>query len=550
MAKKEKRFADDGWAVWVEGDDTGTVFIDDWINPKGKSYVDLAIGITGASISTALYVYVPFEVKREEIEDVSLNFNNRSILQATFSSGCIVDYMKNPHTSEIAYNGKTVDVVHISTLDIKTEKLDEGTLISLDINSLRPYLDNDEMYLIWRMPHKSLDEIFKASTNASGLLRRLSALPRTFPDDGNYRIDASMLAAKEVGGDFYDFYRLSDTQAAFLVADVSGKGIPAAMFMMTAKTVIKGLEESGMAVNEIFEKANDKLCENNESGMFVTCRMGVLNTETGVLSYANAGHNPPVIKRNGGGSELLRSAPGFVLGINTAIPYGIVRVGEGYGTVTELLDAVSVSKIIKNNPDDLSPGVKYYVDMLKSIHAVTVEDGDVPDMKETALDWAEFVSHHLPAELGQKLISLVSAVPKQNTLMHGDYHTNNVMVQNGEPVLIDMDTLCMGHPVFELGSMFNAFIGFAETNHQTSLDFLGYSFETASKLWDMSLKAYLGTEDEEYCRSVAEKAMIIGCTRMLRRAVRRSEDEDSPVKIARCKEMPEILIAKTDTLLF
>ena len=176
MAKKEKRFADDGWAVWVEGDDTSTVFIDDWINPKGKSYVDLAIGITGALISTALYVYVPFEVKREEIEDVSLNFNNRSILQATFSSGCIVDYMKNPHTSEIAYNGKTVDVVHISTLDIKTEKLDEGTLISLDINSLRPYLDNDEMYLIWRMPHRSLDEIFKASTNASGLLRRLSDL--------------------------------------------------------------------------------------------------------------------------------------------------------------------------------------------------------------------------------------------------------------------------------------------------------------------------------------------------------------------------------------
>ena len=150
---------------------------------------------------------------------------------------------------------------------------------------------------------------------------QLSALPRTFPDDGNYRIDASMLAAKEVGGDFYDFYRLSDTQAAFLVADVSGKGIPAAMFMMTAKTVIKDLAESGMAVNEIFEKANDKLCENNESGMFVTCWMGVLNTKTGVLSYANAGHNPPVIERNGGGSELLRSAPGFVLAGMEGIKY-------------------------------------------------------------------------------------------------------------------------------------------------------------------------------------------------------------------------------------
>ena len=134
----------------------------------------------------------------------------------------------------------------------------------------------------------------------------------------------------------------------------------------------------------------------------------------------------------------------FVLGINTAIPYGIVRVGEGYGTVTELLNAVSVTKLIRNSPDDMSEAVGYYVDMLKSIHAVEVEDGEVPDMKETALAWADFVCDHIPAAQGKKLRALVEAVPKRNTLMHGDYHTNNVMVQNGEPLLIDMDTLCMG----------------------------------------------------------------------------------------------------------
>ena len=240
----------------------------------------------------------------------------------------------------------------------------------------------------------------------------------------------------------------------------------------------------------------------------------------------------------------------FVLGINTAIPYGIVRVGDGYGTVTELLNAVSVTKLIRANPDDLSEAVKYYVDMLKSIHAVEVEDGEVPDMKEIALDWARFVTDYIPEEQGRKLISLIEAVPKQNTLLHGDYHTNNIMVQNGEPLLIDMDTLCMGHPVFELGSMFNAFIGYSELDHQVTMDFFGYTHEASVKFWDMSLKMYLGTDDEAVCRGVAEKAMIIGYTRMLRRAARRPNEADSPAKIARCKEMLAELLNKIDCLTF
>ena len=240
----------------------------------------------------------------------------------------------------------------------------------------------------------------------------------------------------------------------------------------------------------------------------------------------------------------------FVLGINTAIPYGIVRVDDGYGTVTELLNATSVTKLICNSPDDLTQAAKYYIDMLKSIHAIEAEDGEVPDMKETALAWADFVAPHLPEGQGKKLRALIEAVPKQNTLMHGDYHTNNIMVQNGEPLLIDMDTLCMGHPVFELGSMFNAFIGYSELDHQVTINFFGYTHETAEKFWDMSLKMYLGTEDEEVCKRVAEKAMIIGYTRMLRRAIRRPDEADSPAKIARCKEMLAVLLEKTDSICF
>ena len=240
----------------------------------------------------------------------------------------------------------------------------------------------------------------------------------------------------------------------------------------------------------------------------------------------------------------------FVLGVNTAIPYGIVRVGDGYGTVTELLNAVSVTKMIRSNPDDLTEAVNYYIDMLKSMHAIEVEDGLVPDMRETALSWVDFVAGHLPKDQVQKLRALIEAVPKQNTLMHGDYHTNNIMIQNGEPLLIDMDTLCMGHPIFELGPMFNAFIGYAEHDHENIMEFFGYSFETAVKFWERSLQEYLDTKDEEVCRAVAEKAMVIGYLRILRRAIRRSQDVESPVRIARCKEMLAKLLGKVDSLTF
>ena len=125
MSKKQKKFADDGWAIWIDGDDTSTVYINHWLNPKSKSYVDVAIRIRGVKGSKFLHMYVPFAIVSDEIEDVSLLFNNTKILQATFSAACIVDYKKNQYTSEIAYNGKTVDIVHISTLDYEIKPLSE-----------------------------------------------------------------------------------------------------------------------------------------------------------------------------------------------------------------------------------------------------------------------------------------------------------------------------------------------------------------------------------------------------------------------------------------
>ena len=202
MAKKQRKFADDGWAIWVDGDDTSTVYLNDWLAPKGKSYVDLAVRIRGVKASACLHVYVPFFVSREEVEDVSLLFQNSKILQATFSAACIVDYMKNEHTSEIAYNGKTVDVVHVSTLAYELKQLPSGTLIHIDLEALRPFLDNDEAYFLWRMPHKTLNEVFKPCVNVGNVLQRLRDLITTPVISEKYgysvRINESRLLPEEI----------------------------------------------------------------------------------------------------------------------------------------------------------------------------------------------------------------------------------------------------------------------------------------------------------------------------------------------------------------
>lgn len=151
-----------------------------------------------------------------------------------------------------------------------------------------------------------------------------SAIPSVFPPypgRGEFEIFATMDTAKEVGGDFYDFYFVGENKLCFLIADVSGKGIPAAMFMMTAKTIIKGYAESGIPVDEVFTIANAKLCESNDAGMFVTSWMGILDITTGKVEFANAGHNPPLVRHKDGTFEYLRSRPGLVIAGMEGIKY-------------------------------------------------------------------------------------------------------------------------------------------------------------------------------------------------------------------------------------
>ena len=242
----------------------------------------------------------------------------------------------------------------------------------------------------------------------------------------------------------------------------------------------------------------------------------------------------------------------LILGIPTAISYDVVRVGESYGSVFELLNASSFSKILARTPEQMDWCVKEYVALLKIIHGTLVPAGKLPDMKETALSWARFTAAHLPEETGKKLITLVEAVPRDDHMIHGDYHTKNVMLQNDEVLLIDMDTLAVGHPIFELASMFNSFIGYSEYDHETIKKFQGFDFETGAAFWHKALAAYLETNCETKIREVEDKARIIGYTRMIRRSIRRRgmETEEGRAEIELWKSKLLSLLEKTDSLLF
>lgn len=135
-----------------------------------------------------------------------------------------------------------------------------------------------------------------------------------FPDYSEFDIYATMVPAREVGGDFYDFFMLEDRRLVFLIADVSGKGIPAALFMVITKTLLVNQALEGNQAADIFTTVNAQLCENNEADMFVTAWMGIYDIATGKLTFVNAGHNPPLLKRGDGSYAYLKCRPGFVLG--------------------------------------------------------------------------------------------------------------------------------------------------------------------------------------------------------------------------------------------
>lgn len=170
-----------------------------------------------------------------------------------------------------------------------------------------------------------------------------------FPEHKEFDIFAIMDPAKEVGGDFYDIFMTDDDHLVVVVADVSGKGIPAALFMVIAKTLIKNKMQEGLSPAEVFTSVNAQLCENNDAGMFVTAWMGILEISTGKFVFVNAGHNPPMLKKAGGEFEAVKSRAGFVLAGMEGIQYRQNELQLGVGDMLYLYtDGVTEATDAKN----------------------------------------------------------------------------------------------------------------------------------------------------------------------------------------------------------
>ncbi len=170
-----------------------------------------------------------------------------------------------------------------------------------------------------------------------------------YPDRKEFDIFASMTPAKEVGGDFYDFFLIDDDHLALVMADVSGKGVPAALFMMVTKILINEIAKTGIPTNEVLSIVNNRICAHNKAGMFVTVWLGILEISTGILKASNAGHEYPAIKRANGKFELFKDKHGFVVGGMDGVKYKEYEVQLSKGdTIFLYTDGVTEATNAKN----------------------------------------------------------------------------------------------------------------------------------------------------------------------------------------------------------
>ena len=176
MGIKTRQFADDGWGIWIDGDDRSTVYLNEWVNPKGNSYVDIGIRAYGAREAKELNIYVPFAVDDSDITDLSAALKDDDILRGLFNTNCIIDTESNPYTSELRYDGRIVSLVNLSSDNLLVKHVAAGTVVTIVLSGIRQYITSDEAYIIFRIPHRTLDKIFAPRLDAGGIVERLKEL--------------------------------------------------------------------------------------------------------------------------------------------------------------------------------------------------------------------------------------------------------------------------------------------------------------------------------------------------------------------------------------
>ena len=260
-----------------------------------------------------------------------------------------------------------------------------------------------------------------------------------------------------------------------------------------------------------------------------------LNDDTIVKVYNHVSDEDQIEK------ELALSKEAFMLGIPTAISYDIVKVGDKMGVCFEMLDCDSLRNVVKDNPDKIKEYVRKYVELLKTINTIESDNPIIPPIKNEYLTKLEQVKNDFSEDEYNKIVNLLNSIPDRHTLVHGDCHFKNILVRNDNFLLIDMETLSIGNPIFELASLYSAYIGFSEFNEKESLDFFGISSKDCAALYNALVNLYFGKDDPV----IKDKIALLSYINTYRWYKKHGNDE----KIAKCyKKRLLDLLAKYDDL--
>lgn len=242
----------------------------------------------------------------------------------------------------------------------------------------------------------------------------------------------------------------------------------------------------------------------------------------------------------------------YELGIPTPISFDIVEVDGKYGVMFELFKSKSLSELIVSDIEHIDKYMIDYVELLKRLHTTKVKEDDLPNIKDYVPVWIKGCEGVLDDESLNKIKTLIDEIPNQLTMLHCDYHTNNVLKQDNKIILIDMDCLSYGHPIFELVNMYFAFVGIVEIFPDNADTFLGMSKETANLIWKRFLPYYFETNDQDKLNKLTDKIRLLTFVRILRHIVRLNKRDNLDVdkEINYCIDEIHRLLNKVDTLVF
>jgi uncharacterized protein (TIGR02172 family) len=205
----------------------------------------------------------------------------------------------------------------------------------------------------------------------------------------------------------------------------------------------------------------------------------------------------------------------FIKGIPTAISYDMVKVGDKYGSVFELLRATTFNDELIKAPENRDELLRRYAGLLRQIHEVEMDPGVLPEARDVFLGYLDDLKGHMPEDLYGRLRELLSGMQENLHAVHGDIQMKNVMLSEDEPLLIDMDTLSTGDPVFDLQGIYVTYVLFNEDEPDNTEKFLGIPADLSQYVFDRTLEYYFEGKSREELEAARKKISLVGCIRFL-----------------------------------